>query len=306
MFAYGKIYVFAYDGTIYAYDEQTGKTVWTWNDSSVNPSGLEVPYGQYPFYGSMVAADGILLAHNQEHTEQSPLFRGEDMYAINASTGQTIWMIKGQFKETTVAGGIIVAPNLLDGQIYAFGKGPSAMTVTAPDVGVTTSTPVTITGTVMDVSAGTQQTAVAANFPNGLPCVSDASQSAWMEYAYEQQPKPTNATGVPVSIDVIDSNGNYRNIGTTTSDASGTFGFTWTPDITGSYTVIASFAGSGSYYGSSAQTYFYASAPAPTASPYPTVSLSATGTAIAEAAAAIIVVVVIVGALIILMQRKRP
>jgi len=306
MFAYGKIYVFAYDGTIYAYDEQTGKTVWTWNDSSVNPSGLEVPYGQYPFYGSMVAADGILLAHNQEHTEQSPLFRGEDMYAINASTGQTIWMIKGQFKETTVAGGIIVAPNLLDGQIYAFGKGPSAMTVTAPDVGVTTSTPVTITGTVMDVSAGTQQTAVAANFPNGLPCVSDASQSAWMEYAYEQQPKPTNATGVPVSIDVIDSNGNYRNIGTTTSDASGTFGFTWTPDITGSYTVIASFAGSGSYYGSSAQTYFYASSPAPTASPYPVVNLPPTETYFIISTVAIIIAIAIIGALIMLMLRKRP
>ena len=45
------------------------------------------------------------------------------------------------------------------------GQGPSATTVTAPDVGVTTATPVAITGTVMDVSAGTQQQAVKAELP---------------------------------------------------------------------------------------------------------------------------------------------
>ena len=68
--------------------------------------------------------------------------------------------------------------NAYDNQIYAYGMGPSKTTVTAPDVGVTTATPVTITGTVMDISAGSQQNAVAANFPNGLPCVSDASMSS--------------------------------------------------------------------------------------------------------------------------------
>ena len=72
-----------------------------------------------------------------------------------------------------------------------------------------------------------------------------------MEYVYEQQPMPTNATGVPVTITVIDSNGNYRQIGTTTTDSSGMYSFPWTPDIRGKYTVIATFAGTGSYYGSS-------------------------------------------------------
>ena len=43
--------------------------------------------------------------------------------------------------------------------------------------------------------------------------------------------KPTNFTGVPVAISVIDANGNYRTIGTTTTDSSGTYGFTWMPDI---------------------------------------------------------------------------
>ena len=161
--------------------------------------------------------------------------------------------------------------NAYDNQIYAYGQGPSATTVSAPQIGVTTATPVTITGTVMDISAGSQQQAVAANFPHGLPCVSDASMTQWMEYVYMQQPEPTNVTGVPVTLSVIDANGNYRQIGTTTTNSQGTFGFTWTPDIPGAYTVTATFAGTQSYYGSSADTYFYASSPsatpAPTAAP---------------------------------------
>ena len=76
-----------------------------------------------------------------------------------------------------------------------------------------------------------------------------------------------------LSIDVIDSNGNYRQIGTTTSD-EWQFGFTWTPDIPGNYTVIANFAGSESYYPSSAPTYFYASGPAATPTPSPTQAIN--------------------------------
>ena len=57
------------------------------------------------------------------------------------------------------------------------------------------------------------------NFPNGLPCVSDASMTQFMEAVYEQQPMPTNTTGVPVTLYVLDSNNNYRSIGTTTTNA---------------------------------------------------------------------------------------
>ena len=60
---------------------------------------------------------------------------------------------------------------------------------------------------------------------NGVPCVSDASQEAWMEYLYEQQAMPTNTTGVPVTINAIDPNGNYINLGTVTSNANGFYNF---------------------------------------------------------------------------------
>ena len=55
--------------------------------------------------------------------------------------------------------------NAYDNQIYAYGRGPSAITASAPQVGATTATPITITGTVMDISAGAKQGAVAANYP---------------------------------------------------------------------------------------------------------------------------------------------
>ena len=177
------------------------------------------------------------------------------------------------------------------------------MTVAAPAIGVTTDTPITISGTVTDISAGSQQKAVSANFPNGLPCVSDASMTGWMEYVYMQQPCPTNVTGVPVTIDVLDSNGNYRNIGTTTSDGSGTFAFTWTPDIPGDFTVVANFAGSESYYPSNAETHFTASTSAPTASPYPVVVCLRLKCTSQPSTIAIIIAIAIVG---ILLLRKKP
>jgi len=198
--------------------------------------------------------------------------------------------------------------NGYDGQIYAFGIGATKTTVTAPDVGVTTATPVTIRGTITDISAGASQEVVAANFPNGLPCVSDTSMTPFMEAVYEQQPMPHNITGVPVTISVTDANGNYRDIGTITSTAYGSFSLSWTPDIPGDYAVTATFAGTQSYYGSSAVTTFYASEPAATTAPAATlVSNFATTNDLMLGIAAIIVVIVIIGiVLVMLLLRKRP
>jgi hypothetical protein len=131
-------------------------------------------------------------------------------------------------------------------------------------MGVPLGSSVIIRGTVTDVSPGTQDIALTTRFPNGVPAVSDASMSDWMLYVYKQFPCPDNAQGVPVRIDVLDSNNNYRNIGTTTSDASGFFSFAWKPDIPGKFTVYAYFEGSESYYGSYAETAFVVDEAAPT------------------------------------------
>jgi hypothetical protein len=137
--------------------------------------------------------------------------------------------------------------------------------------------------------------------------MSDASQSAWMEYVYMQKPMPTDVTEVQVTLNVLDANGNFRQIGTTTSNTDGTYSYQWTPDIPGNYTVYASFAGSQSYWPSHAATAFAvdpaAATPAPTAAPIQ----SAADMYFVPAVAGIIVAIVIVGAVLaLLMLRKRP
>jgi hypothetical protein len=127
-----------------------------------------------------------------------------------------------------------------------------------------------------------------------------------MGYVYQQKPLPTNFTGVPVTIDVLDSNGNYRNIGTATTDATGSYSLTWTPDIPGNYTVIATFHSTNGYWGSYSETSFaVAQAPAATATPTPAPA-SMTDMYVLGSAVAIIIAIAVVGVVVVLMVRKRP
>jgi hypothetical protein len=274
--AYGKLFFTGYSGILYAYDDKTGDLLWTYGNGGAGNStlsGFETPYGRYPTFISVIA-DGKVYLDTTEHSPNSPLYKGAMYRAINATDGTEIWKVMDYGNQmyggqAVVADGYLATLNSYDSQIYVFGKGPSALTVTAPDIAASFGQPVVIRGTVTDIAAGTKQDEQAARFSNGVPAVSDASQSAWMEYVYMQKPMPTTAIGVPVSIDVVDSNGNYRNIGSTTSDANGVFSFTWTPDIQGSYAVIATFKGSESYYPAHAETSFAVMGAAPTPSPQP-------------------------------------
>jgi hypothetical protein len=311
--ANGVLYVMGFGGDVWSIDAATGHQLWyTSTNKLIGDAGSDTPYGVWPlwvFSGGSVSGNGVYLL-NVGHEYSPPLFRGAQQLALNTTTGALIWNIMGfdVTNSATIVDGVVTVLNAYDNQLYSYATGPSAMTVTAPDVGVSTATPITIRGTITDISAGTKQEAQAANFPYGVPCVSDASMRDWMEYVYMQQPAPTNVTGVPVSIDVFDSNGNYRNIGTTTSDGSGNFAFTWTPDIPGDYTVIASFAGSESYYSSHAETEFHASAASVAT---PSVTSSAQGLAtttdlllyITAGVVAIIIAIAIVG---VVLARRRP
>jgi len=310
--AAGTLYLAGFGGDIWSINMLTGAINWYTNTTSIQgPSGVNSPYGVWPLWGfaNGGVADGVLFL-NEGHEYSPPLFLGAQQLAINCTTGKLIWSIDA-FDVCTVpamAYGVMTVLNAYDNQIYTYGMGPSATTVSAPSVGVTTNTPITITGTVMDISAGSQQQAVLANFPHGLPAVSDASMTQFMEAVYMQQPMPTNITGVPVTLYVLDSNNNYRSIGTTTTNAQGEYGLTWTPDITGDYTLYATFAGTQSYYGSSASTYFHAGAPPATTPPTATpLSGVATENAVMYIGIAIIIVVIVgIVALAMIMLRKRP
>jgi hypothetical protein len=178
------------------------------------------------------------------------------------------------------------------------------MTVTAPDTAAPLGASVTIKGTITDISAGTKQKEQAARFPNGVPAVSDAAQAQWMEYVYMQKGRPSNTTGVPITLSVVDANGNFRDIGTTTSN-DGFYSLNWKPDISGAYTVYASFTGSESYWPSHAVSAFSVDPAAPTVAPTATPTESTADLYFVPAIAGLFVAIIVVGLLIILVLRKR-
>ena len=306
-FAYGNLYSCGFGGVMYCYNDTTGQLKWTYGNGGTGNStnaGYYNPYGDYP---TMIVAigNGVIYTETAEHTATDPIYRGALTRAINATDGTEVWTLScfGSSWNIAIADGFTTMFNGYDNQIYSVGRGPSAMSVAAQSFG----TSIVIRGTVTDVSAGTKQTEQAADFPNGVPVASDASMSAWMSYVYQQQPEPTNFTGVPVTISVLDSNNNYRTIGTATTDASGMYTLTWTPDIPGNYTVTATFAGTNGYWPSYSETSFaVAQAPAATATPTPTPTSVADMYFVPAVIAIIVVIIIGFAVLAILTLRKRP
>jgi outer membrane protein assembly factor BamB len=313
--SYGNLYVSGFDGILHCYDMKNGDLLWTYGNGgpgNTTYSGLETSWGHYPIFVDVVA-DGKLYLGTTEHSPGSPFYKGTLFRCINATTGEEIWTMMGWGtgmyvgQSDIVAEGSFIYLNCYDMQIYTIGKGPSQMTVDAPAAGVSQGQSLVIRGTVTDISAGTKQKEQAARFPNGVPAMSDDSQSAWMEYVYMQKPRPTDATGVTVTLSVIDTNGNYREIGETTSNTDGFFTYNWKPDIDGQYIVYASFAGSESYWPSHAVTSFVVDPAIATPAPAPTTAPLMVEQYFVPAIAAIIIAIAIVGVLLaLIMTKKRP
>jgi hypothetical protein len=275
----GKLISTGYGGQVRAYNITTGKIIWNYNCTSIP---FESPYGNnYPVNVGLIA-DGKIYVGTGEHSPTQPTWRGNVLQALDANTGALLWNFPcyGVSQPSGNAGnyfaaadGRLLALNGYDSMIYCFGTGPSATTVTAPNVGAPQGTPVMLTGTVTDQSPSGR-----LNINNGLdvalkgtPAISDADMSDWMQYLYQQRPRPENAKGVPVHLTATDPNNNFQDIGTVTSDVNGNYGIAWTPPVPGTYKVTASFAGSNAYSGSSATTYFVVGSPAaaPVVTPTP-------------------------------------
>ena len=311
---YGNMYQSGWGGVTTCWDIKTGELKWNYGNGGPENSTMDFqqPWGYRPIWIG-AAADGKLYLMSNEHSPNTPLYKDALLRCINATDGTEIWTImgwgSGQYGPSQngviVADGYLAFANMYDMKVYVIGKGPSAMTVEAPATATKLGDSIVIRGTVTDIATGTKQDEQAARFPNGVPTVSDESQSAWMEYVYMQKPHPTDATGVLVTINVADANGNYREIGSTiTSD--GFFTINWKPDIEGQYTVYASFAGSESYWPSHAMTSFAVDPAAPTPAPTQPPITSATDTYLLPGIAAIIVVIAVGFAVTILVLRKRP
>ncbi len=312
--AYGHIYVASFAGITYAYNIKTGILDWTYGNGGAGNStnaGFSVFYGDYPYQVQSIS-NGVVYIATNEHTVPNPIYKGAMIVALNATTGQEIWKLSDYPSEWSTAGtewatadGYLTAMNGYDQQVYSIGKGPSALTVTSPDLSAASGQPVVIRGKVTDISAGTQQSTQAADFPNGVPVASDASMTDWMGYVYQQKPLPATFKGVDVSIDVVDSNGNFRNIGTATTDYTGAYNLVWQPDIPGTYSVIASFSGTNAYYPSSATTAFNVMEQAATPTPTPVPLSSVADMYFVPSIAGLFVFVAIIGVVIILVLRKR-
>jgi len=301
--AFGALYMSDLGGYVYALNATTGAKLWTFFTGN---AGLETPYGAYPLYNLAVAADGKIYVQGG-HLYSPPMYPDSRLYCLNATTGEKIWdmpsfVITNQ-PNCALADGYLLMPNAYDNQLYCFGKGLSATTVSAPDTTQTLGTSILVKGTVTDQSPGQTSQGIPAK---GTPAISDQSMTEWMKYLYMQQPKPTNATGVDVVLEVLDPNNNYYEVGRTTSDASGFYSLTFTPEVSGKYTIVARFAGSESYFSSSAETAInVADAPAPTTAPT-AAPASLADQYILPGIIGIIIAIVVCFAITILVLKKKP
>jgi len=263
---YGLIFAAGYSG-VYALNVTNGKIVWHYvaespyfeepYSSNIAPNGSS--YASYSF-GSTgpIVGGGIVFAPNTEHSPTF-LYRGQQLHAIDAFTGEKVWSIKGNHVPTAIAYGVLLTMDSYNGFTYAFGKGTTKTTVTA-EAGINSG--VLIRGTVLDTSSA----------QNGTAAIADEFMTPWMEYLHMQQPKPTNATGVTVRLTGYDPDGNAFDIGTTVCDLNGKYGIAWMPDREGTYHITATFEGSEAYYSSQDTTYIAVGPAQAGASPQPTAS----------------------------------
>jgi hypothetical protein len=252
--AYDKVYIYDLGGWVNAIDLETGEVAWNFTRGS---AGLDTPYGIYPIFGynAHSIADGKLFL--SEGITYTPPLSPSQRLAINCTDGSLVWSILSFNSKVVgaIADGYLVTWNCFDNQLYSFGKGPTETTVSIKNNVVSQGSSVLIEGTVMDISAGSEQEGVIERFPHGLPAVADECMSEWMEYVYMQQIKPEDVEGVKVFLKILDPNGDWYSA-TVTTDRNGRFSHIWTPAIVGEYQVTAMFEGSKSYYTSQETTTF--------------------------------------------------
>jgi hypothetical protein len=240
----GVLYYGAMDGYLHAVSMSDGKELW----KKYAGDTTETAYGTYPMGSGPIIAGDVVYIGIGEHSPTHPLYRGGKLFAYTLQ-GDLLWEMNGYFSLAAIADGYLLAQNQYDNMIYCFGKGPSATTVSAPDVGVPTGSLFVISGTVKDMSAG----------QSGTAAIADRDMGKYMAYLKEQQPTTLSSlAGVPVKLTARAPDGNILNIGEVTSDASGYFMSAWSTTTTGLYQVTATFPGTDSYGSSFATTAFLA------------------------------------------------
>ena len=145
----------------------------------------------------------------------------------------------------------------------------------------------------------------------GTPAVSDSSMSEQMNYLHRQNATLLNSgytpQGVQVTLTAVDPNNNTIIIGTTTTDSAGNYYYNCVPPHIGIYKITATFAGTNSYWPSTAETGVTVTAAAATTTTQVTTTTSGVSTTtLYTAVIAIIIVLIVVAIALALFLRKRP
>jgi len=294
------LYFCGCDGTVVALSMATGKELW---QSTPIPS-TELPENAVQYQQTYIIAGGNIYIYGGGQTsyEQNPIQRFSMLVCINCTTGQTVFTLNGGIYPSAEAGGVLLGVSTYSGYYYALGKGQTSTSVSAPTTAQPLGNAILLQGNVLDESPAQP----------GTPAVSDSSMSEWMDYLNMQNAtllnSPPMPQGVQVTLTALDPNNNTENIGTYTTNGHGNYYVNWTPPITGKYTITATFAGTGSYWPSSAQTgLLVTTAPTTTTTTTVTTSSGVSATTLYAAIAAVIVVIIVVAiVLVVLMLRKRP
>jgi outer membrane protein assembly factor BamB len=307
--AYGKFYSASVSGIVYCYDIQTGELLWKYE---IADPYQEILWSNNWWAKPLFITDGKIYIGHYEHSAIDPRPRGAAFVCLDANTGDVIWRTDGLFRSTRWGGRAVIADSIIAGmdtydqRVYAIGKGPSSTTVSIQDDIVSLGNNVMIKGMVTDVSPGTNDAALTMRFPNGVPAIADEYMGDWMLYVYKQFECPMMLNGVKVKLETFDPNGNFYEIGTVTSDATGMYKIMWQPPVPGEYTIIATFEGSNSYYSSYAETAMgveEAAAAGGSFEPEPTTETPMITTELAIIAA--IAIAAVIGVVSFLALRKR-
>ncbi len=298
--AYGDLLLSPGYTGLWAINEHDGSIAWHYADPAIP---FETPYSSngtstYSVQDIRVV-DGKVYLTDNEHTPSQPATRGWGLMCLNVTNGDLLWKLNGaNFVCGAASDGYMAAASTYNGQMIVMGKGQSSTTVSAPQTQIVSGQSVMITGSVLDQSSAQPGTA----------CISDESMATWMDYLHFQLPidgiyHNITITGVPVSIDAVDPNGNYVHLGDAVSDMSGTFTFAWTPTNPGEYKITATFGGSNSYGASYASTGAVVAASTQNSTPEPTtITMPPFELYIAGSTIAIIVAI----ALVALLLKKKP
>ncbi|MBM4400505.1 MAG: hypothetical protein FJ045_00980, partial [Crenarchaeota archaeon] len=94
--AYGNVYVQGFGGELFAFSAKNGSLLWKYNNTD---SGMETPWGLRPIFIAAVA-DGKVYAFNNEHSPNTPLYKGNSIYCVDAFTGEEVYKMLGWAGQT--------------------------------------------------------------------------------------------------------------------------------------------------------------------------------------------------------------